>query len=106
MMSGSGFDLVLDELYTSGWTALDSSDCETHDDGRLFPGMPRVEQEMKDLGFELSLKHIQLFDCFRAEWSDAASRAPIGAVVGSSELEAAVYALAQVRMQLRVGVNP
>lgn len=105
-MSGSGLDLVLDELYASGWTATDSNGCQTHSDGRLFPAIPRITREMKTLGFDLNLRHIQLFDCFRAEWSDADTQTPVGAAVGATDVEASIYALAQVRMQLRVGVNP
>ena len=66
--------------------------------GRWVPGVGRVRAEFERCGFALSLRHAQLFDCFRAEWSDANGK-PCGAVVGSTELEAAVYALAQLRRE-------
>lgn len=91
-----GLDFAIDELYATGWSALDTRGCLRHADGRVIPGLARVTQEFAELGFELTLKHIQLFDCFRAEWRDA-SGAACGAVVGRTEPEALVYALSQVR---------
>jgi hypothetical protein len=46
--------------------------------------------------FELAIRFVQLFDCYRAVWTDR-SGAAAGAVVGSDDREAAVYALAQLR---------
>lgn len=91
-----GLDYAIDELYATGWSALDSAGCALHGDGRAFPGMDRVADEFRDAGYELNVRYIQLFDCYRAEWRDA-SGAPQGGVVGSTASEAAVYALAQLR---------
>jgi len=96
-----GLDFALDELYTTGWTALDSTGCGYHTDGRLYPSVGRIKDEFILIGYELNLRHIQLFDCYRAEWRDS-SGAAVGAVVGHSELEAAVYALSQARRQMAV----
>ncbi len=91
-----GLDVAIDELYASGWSALDTQGCGHHDDGRFFPGIDRICEEFRTLGYTLTLRHVQLFDCYRAEWTDEQGRA-MGAVVGQTETEAAVYALSQVR---------
>ena len=89
-------DFALDELYATGWTALDTSGCERAGDGRWFPRAAPVAREFEAAGFTLSVNHIQLFDCYRAEWADEQGN-PAGAVVGQSGGEASVYALAQLR---------
>ncbi|MEL6330457.1 MAG: hypothetical protein AAFR38_12435 [Planctomycetota bacterium] len=91
-----GLDIALDELYSTGWATLDSAGCEATSSGRWLPGLERIREEFARAGFTLSLRHTQLFDCYRAEWTDS-SGVPCGGVVGSTELEAAVYALAQLR---------
>ena len=91
-----GLDFAIDELYATGWTALDSSGCKHHSDGRAYPGLERIQRSFREAGFELTLRHVQLFDCYRAEWWDSAAAAA-GAVVGRTEAEAAVYALSQFR---------
>ncbi len=93
-----GLDFAIDELYATGWSELDTSNCEIHADGRSIPTVVRVRQCFADAGLELSIRHIQLFDCYRAEWRDASGTT--GAVVGQSEREAAVYALSQMRRQM------
>lgn len=98
-----GLEYAIDELYATGWSALDSSGCEFHADGRQFPSVARVKREFVDAGMDLAVRHIQLFGCHRAEWSDSAGQA-IGAVVGQSEPEAAVYALSQLRRQRQPSV--
>lgn len=90
-----GLDVAIDHLYATGWSALNTQGCQHHADGRCFPTIERVQQEFETLGFDLSVRHVQLFDCHRAEWATAEGLA--GAVVGQSESEAAVYALAQAR---------
>lgn len=92
-----GLDFAIDELYATGWAALDTSGCTSHN-GRLFPGIDRIRREFEEAGCSLTLRAIQLFDCCRAEWSDA-SGAIEGAVVGRTDAEAAVYALSQLRRQ-------
>lgn len=94
-----GLDFAIDELYATGWTAMDSAGCEHHTDGRPFPTVQRVAQEFLAAGFRLSLRHVQLFDCFRAEWHDSSGQIA-GAVVGGTESEAAVFALSQMRRSL------
>lgn len=91
-----GLDVAIDELYSTGWSALDSSGCDYHADGRSYPTLNRIEREFATLGLTLTMKHIQLFDCHRAEWSDETGT-PLGAVVGQTPQEAAVYALSQAR---------
>lgn len=98
-----GLDFAIEELVSTGWSALDSTGCEHTPDGRVYPGVLRVQQEFTHAGFELNIRYVQLFDCHRAEWSDKSGKAA-GAVVGRTEAEAAVYALAQLRRQTaRVG---
>ncbi len=94
-----GLDFAIDELYATGWAAMDSAGCEHHSDGRAFPRVKAVREEFRSAGFDLTLRHVQLFDCYRAEWRDAAGSAS-GAVVGHTEIEAAVYALSQLRRRL------
>lgn len=91
-----GLDFAIDELYASGWSTLDSTGCGCSQDGRLFPNIDRVQREFETLGLKLATRRIELFDCYRAEWQTAGGDA-VGAVVGQSEAEATVYALAQVR---------
>ena len=94
-----GLEFAIDELYSSGWQAIEPKGCEEYIDGRTFPSSPRVCDEFFKAGYKLKVRHIQLFGCYRAEWQDE-SGAATGAVVGSSESEAAVYALAQLRRNL------
>lgn len=89
-----GIDFAIDELYAAGWSALDTTECEYLDDGRVFPTIDRVRKEFAARGSTLETKHVQLFDCYRAEWTECPDAAA-GAVVGHSESEAAVYALSQ-----------
>ncbi len=94
-----GIDFAIDELYASGWTATDPSACPKHQDGRPYPSVESVRGSFEDAGFELSVRHIQLFDCYRAEWREV-SGGSSGAVVGQTADEAAVYALSQLRRSL------
>lgn len=91
-----GLDFAIEELFSTGWSALDSTGCSSAPDGRLYPGVDRVRREFEAAGYELTLRRIDLFDCCRAEWRLPNGQA-VGAVVGQSESEAAVYALAQMR---------
>ena len=93
-----GLDFAIDELMSTGWTALDTSDCQ-RSGARPYPTVGRVSEEFRAAGLEFAVRHVQLFDCYRAEWHDSTGRAS-GAVVGQTEAEAAVYALAQLRRQL------
>jgi hypothetical protein len=98
-----GLDFAIDELYATGWTSLDSSECKHHE-GRAYPGIDAVKGQFREAGFELALRHVQLFDCYRAEWRDGTGT-PAGAVVGRSDAEAAVYALSQLRRRLMAAVS-
>lgn len=89
---------AIDELYKTGWSDLNSAGCRHAADGRGYPSVERVRREFAEAGYELVVRHVNLFDCYRAEWRYA-ERA-VGAVVGQSDEEAAVYALAQLRRQL------
>jgi len=88
-----GLDFAIDQLYATRWSTLDTGDCERHTDGRVYPSIERVRREFDSAGAELTITHVQLFDCYRAEWTGGEG----GSVVGQSEVEAAVYALAQFR---------
>lgn len=94
-----GLDFAIDELYATGWSDLDSAGCEYHTDGRVFPRLERIQEEFAAAGKSLSLRHVELFNCYRAEWRDGAG-AMEGAVVGHSASEASVYALSQLRRSL------
>lgn len=97
-----GLDFAIDELYATGWNELDSAGCEYHTDGRVFPRLERICDEFAACGKTLTVRHVELFNCYRAEWRDATG-AMEGAVVGHSASEASVYALSQFRRAL-VGV--
>lgn len=92
-------NFAVDELCATGWSDLDSAGCAYADDGRAYPTVERVKREFAQAGCELAIRHVQLFECYRAAWRDPASAAH-GAVVGASEAEVAVHALAQLRRQL------
>ncbi len=92
-----GLDFAIDELMSTGWTALDTSGCQ-RSGARPYPTVARVADEFRAAGLDFVVRHVQLFDCYRAEWRDTAGQNS-GAVVGQTEAEAAVYALAQLRRQ-------
>jgi len=94
-----GLEYAIDRLYASGWSAMDTRGCEHAADGRQFPSIERVAQEFKSAGCTLGLHHVQLFDCYRAQWSDDQGTL-LGAVVGQTEQEAAIYALSRFRLSL------
>jgi len=94
-----GIDFAIDELYATGWTSPDSDGCQKHQDGRPYPNLETVTGAFRDAGYELTVTHIQLFDCYRAEWRETSGGAS-GAVVGQTEDEASVYALSQLRRLL------
>ncbi len=95
-----GLDYAIEELYATGWSPLDTRGCDHDPTGRPFPLPGRVQDEFGAAGYELEIKHVQLFDCYRAEWRDRSTGAASGAVVGHAEDEAAVFALSQLRRQL------
>lgn len=94
-----GLSLALDELRATGWSDLDSAGCSYDTDGRAYPTVARVRQEFAAAGFELLISRVDQYSCFRASWRETGG-ADAGAVVGYTEAEAAVYALAQLRRML------
>lgn len=93
-----GLDFAIDALYQTGWNVAELNDLP-QSNGRPYPSQVHVEAAFAEHALVLSIRHIQLFDCFRAEWRDSSGQAR-GAVVGQSAEEAAVYALSQLRRQL------
>ena len=91
---------ALDELQATGWSGMDSSGCAYGTDGRAYPTPIRVRQEFSQAGFSLTIERVDKYNCFRASWREAGNGRDSGAVVGGSETEAAVYALAQLRKSL------
>jgi hypothetical protein len=98
-----GLSFALDELRATGWSGLDSAGCAFDTDGRVYPSAARVRQEFAGAGFDLKIAEVAEYKCYRAEWAEAGggeAAAVTQAVVGHSEAEAAVYALAQLRRGL------
>jgi len=90
---------AIDALYEAGFCPTHDMDLETLPDGRAFPSVLAVQNEFAKAGFELAIKHNLVFNCYRATWSRVAPNGVAvehGTVVGATELEAAVYALAQL----------
>ncbi len=98
-----GLDFAIDELYGTGWSDLDITGCEHTPAGRAYPGLRRIEREFEEAGKRLRLRFMPAFDCYRAEWTTAIGAAE-GAVVGQTQEEAAVYALARLRRPAAVTV--
>ena len=99
-------EYAVDRLLETNWAPSSSTDLETLADGRPFPSVLAVQQEFARAGLELAIKHNLMFHCYRATWCPAGepldpSHAPDethGTVIGTCEREAAVYALAQLRL--------
>lgn len=91
-----GLEFAIEELCSTGWSPLDTSGCEADAQGRWMPTLDRIRREFEAEGYTLEVRHVQLFDCYRAEWSDRAGQ-PAGGVVGQSDREAALFALATLR---------
>lgn len=96
---GMELTLALDELRATGWSDLDSTGCAYDGDARAYPSVARVRQEFAAAGFEFRVERVDQYSCVRAAWSEK-SGTNSGAVVGYTEAEAAVYALAQLRRAL------
>ena len=95
-------EFSVEKLYETGWAPASAgeeeptSGLEKLPDGRFFPSVLKIQELFAARGYELAIRYVQWFDCYRAVWTDA-SGAAAGAVVGGDEREAAVYALAQLR---------
>lgn len=101
-------EFSVEKLYETGWQpempaggsgGSAAEGMESLPNGRLYPSVLKIQEIFAAAGYELAIRYVQLFDCFRAVWTDR-SGAAAGAVVGSDEREAAVYALAQLRKSL------
>lgn len=91
-----GLDFAIDALYETRWTPADAADaCKTHN-GKAYPSEEFIKDFFQKSGFEFVVRHIQLFDCYRAEWRQQRSGEAGGAVVGQTPQEAAVYAMSQL----------
>lgn len=97
-------EFAIDALYDTGWHPTDPDAVRRHSDGRAFPSADAARQFFASRGLSLSVRHIQLFGCYRAEWADADGRT-IGAVVGMSEDEAAVFAMARAQRPEQLAAN-
>lgn len=94
-----GLDFAIDALYATEFKPTQVTHCVTHKDGRAYPTLDAVNMAFTAHGSALTVKHVQLFDCYRAEWRDDRGQV-LGAVVGSTAEEAGVYALALLRRQV------
>ena len=99
-------EFSVEKLYETGWQPAPPASAsaareglESIPNGRLYPSVLKIQEIFAAAGYELAIRYVQLFDCFRAVWTDRTGAAA-GAVVGSDEREAAVYALAQLRKSL------
>ena len=97
-------EFSVDKLYETGWqpdpqVGAPLTGLERLPDGRLYPSVLKIQEIFAAAGFELAIRYVQLFDCYRAVWTDSTGAAA-GAVVGSDDREAAVYALAQLRRNM------
>jgi len=99
-----GLNFAVDQLYATGWTALDTRGCQRLTDSRAYPLPERVATEFAQMGHTLTITHIQLFKCCRASWQDESGN-EIGAVVGHTDEEAAVFALSQIRRSMGAMVH-
>ena len=93
-----GLDFAIDALYATEFKPSEVPNCRTHIDGRAYPSLDAIDAAFTAHGSSLTIRHVQLFDCYRAEWRNDQGQT-LGAVVGQSADEAAVYALALLRRQ-------
>lgn len=97
---------AVERLQETGWSAIGETDLESLPDGRPYPSVLAVQREFARAGLELSIQPKLMFGCYRATWGpagepldpDHAADERHGTVVGACEREAAVYALAQLRL--------
>jgi hypothetical protein len=105
-MTQQHLEYAVERLFDTGWCPGDEA-LERLPDGRQYPSVLSVQREFARYGLELSIKHNLVFGCYRASWAPAGETHAIGqtdeshgTVIGSCEREAAVYALAQLRLAL------
>ena len=99
-------EYAVERLFDTGW-GPGNDELERLPDGRRFPSVQSVQREFTRHGLELSIKHNLVFGCYRASWAPAGEVPAIGhtdeshgTVIGACDQEAAVYALAQLRLAL------
>lgn len=95
---------AVDRLYEVGWLAEEGAELPRLKDGRRYPDVADVKRAFNDMGLSLNIKQNLMFDCFRANWGPVGEITVVagiedaehGNVVGKSEVEAAVFALAKL----------
>jgi hypothetical protein len=97
-------EYAVERLLETGWSPADE-ELDHLPDGRPFPSVMSVQREFARRGLELAIKHNLVFGCHRASWAPAGETHTIGqtdefhgTVIGACDREAAVYALAQLRL--------
>lgn len=97
-------EYAVERLLETGWCPA-QEELERLPDGRPYPSVLAVQQEFASNGMELSIKHNMVFGCYRGSWAPSGEVHAIGqtddchgTVIGACEREAAVYALAQLRV--------
>jgi hypothetical protein len=99
-----GLDFAIDALYATDFSSAQATACRVHRDGRAYPTIAAVGTCFEEAGHSLTIRHVQLFDCYRAEWRDAQGVTQ-GAVAGQTAEEAAVYALSLLRRQVAAAIQ-
>jgi hypothetical protein len=94
-----GLTYAIDALYATDFHPHDAANYRIHVDGRAYPTLAAIGQCFEAAGHSLTIRHIQLFDCYHAQWRDEHGESQ-GAVAGQTADEAAVYALSLLRKQL------
>ena len=97
--------IAVDRLYETGWLPdgdqpYAPAELDRLASGLRFPTVAAVVRAFAAVGLTLSVKQNLMFDCSRGTWrsADGTDDDRQGAVVGSCDREAAVYALAQLRL--------
>lgn len=96
-------EYAVSRLYEMGWEGGDGLLLQKLEDGRAYPAVADIRRYFEAEGENLVVRRVALFNCYRAEWAS-------GYCVGTSEAEAAVYALAKLiearrEMVLGMGVG-
>ena len=87
-------EFAVDRLTAAGWASDNDRGCSRDASGRLYPSPDRVQVELSEMGLSLDLTHLPSFGCYRARFTSSDGEV-VGEVVGSTEEETAVYALAR-----------